>query len=62
MIPINQMNTMEMAKIGARIAVALKRAGLSQRALARRPISPTTLSRIISGDRQAKLPEVVAIA
>ncbi|MFX0594029.1 helix-turn-helix domain-containing protein [Melissospora conviva] len=38
-------------------------AGLSQRALADRTgISQPTLSRIISGDRAAKMPELVAIA
>jgi transcriptional regulator with XRE-family HTH domain len=38
-------------------------AGLSQRALADATgISQPTLSRIISGDRAAKMPEVVAIA
>jgi transcriptional regulator with XRE-family HTH domain len=43
---------------GARVA-----AGLSQRALADATgISQPTLSRIISGDRAAKMPEVVAIA
>jgi transcriptional regulator with XRE-family HTH domain len=38
-------------------------AGLSQRALADATgISQSTLSRIISGDRVAKMPEIVAIA
>ncbi|TDB89953.1 XRE family transcriptional regulator [Micromonospora fluostatini] len=38
-------------------------AGLSQRALADKTgISQPTLSRIISGDRVAKMPEIVAIA
>ena len=54
---------MVMANIGARVEAALRAAGLSQRALAEATgISQPTLSRIISGDRQAKVPEVVAIA
>lgn len=49
--------------IGALIERARVAAGLSQRALADATgISQPTLSRIISGDRQAKMPEVVAIA
>lgn len=49
--------------IGARIERARVAAGLSQRALAdATEISQSTLSRIISGDRPAKMPEVVAIA
>jgi transcriptional regulator with XRE-family HTH domain len=48
---------------GALIERARVAAGLSQRALADETgISQPTLSRIISGDRTAKLPEVVAIA
>ncbi|MGO1049697.1 helix-turn-helix domain-containing protein [Crossiella sp. CA198] len=48
---------------GARIERARVAAGLSQRALADATgISQPTLSRIISGDRSAKMPEVVAIA
>ncbi|MFI6070809.1 helix-turn-helix domain-containing protein [Actinoplanes sp. NPDC051343] len=49
--------------VGALIDKAREAAGLSQRALADvTGISQPTLSRIISGDRVAKLPEVVAIA
>ncbi|TLG09040.1 helix-turn-helix transcriptional regulator [Nocardia cyriacigeorgica] len=49
--------------IGALIERARVAAGLSQRALADATgISQPTLSRIISGDRQAKMPEIVAIA
>src|SRR6478672_1584691 len=48
---------------GSRVAAACATAGLSQRALADETgISQSTLSRIISGDREAKLPELVAIA
>lgn len=48
---------------GARIDRARVAAGISQRALADATgISQPTLSRIISGDRAAKMPEVVAIA
>jgi transcriptional regulator with XRE-family HTH domain len=47
----------------ARIERARVAAGLSQRALAEATrISQPTLSRIISGDRVAKMPELVAIA
>lgn len=54
---------MAVADIGARIERARAAAGLSQRALADATgISQSTLSRIISGDRAAKMPEVVAIA
>lgn len=49
--------------VGALIERARVAAGLSQRALADASgISQSTLSRIICGDRVAKLPEVVAIA
>lgn len=49
--------------VGDRIERAREAAGLSQRALAHETgISQPTLSRIISGDRVAKMPEVVAIA
>jgi DNA-binding XRE family transcriptional regulator len=49
--------------VGARIERARVAAGLSQRALADKTgISQPTLSRIISGDRVAKMPEVVAVA
>ncbi|MFG2090186.1 MULTISPECIES: helix-turn-helix domain-containing protein [unclassified Spirillospora] len=48
---------------GAAIESARVAAGLSQRALADTTgISQSTLSRIISGDRAPKMPEVVAIA
>lgn len=51
------------ADSGALIDRARVAAGLSQRALADATgISQSTLSRIISGDRTAKMPEVVAIA
>jgi transcriptional regulator with XRE-family HTH domain len=51
------------ADVGALIERARVAAGLSQRALADATgISQSTLSRIISGDRGAKIPEVVAIA
>jgi transcriptional regulator with XRE-family HTH domain len=49
--------------IGARVERARVAAGLSQRALADAArISQPTLSRIVSGQRQAKVPELVAIA
>ena len=49
--------------VGALIERARASAGLSQRGLADATgISQSTLSRIISGDRSAKMPEVVAIA
>lgn len=52
-----------MTDVGARIERARAGAGLSQRALADiTDISQPTLSRIISGDRVAKMPEVVALA
>ena len=54
---------MTTASVGALIDRAREAAGLSQRALADATgISQPTLSRIISGDRVAKIPEVVAIA
>lgn len=47
----------------ARIARAVEAAGLSQRALeAATGISQSTLSRIVSGTRTAKMPEIAAIA
>ncbi|GAA1821769.1 helix-turn-helix transcriptional regulator [Actinomadura chokoriensis] len=50
-------------KVGILVERARANAGLSQRALADATgISQSTLSRIISGDRVAKMPEVVAIA
>lgn len=49
--------------VGVLVERARVAAGLSQRALADATgISQPTLSRIISGDRAAKMPEVVAIA
>jgi transcriptional regulator with XRE-family HTH domain len=49
--------------VGARIDRAREAAGISQRNLADTTgISQSTLSRIISGDREAKLPELVEIA
>lgn len=49
--------------IGERIEQAITRTGLSQRTLAKKAgISQPTLSRIISGDRPPKVPEVLAIA
>jgi len=54
---------MATAGVGALIERARAAAGLSQRALAEQTgISQPTLSRIISGDRAAKIPELVAIA
>ena len=54
---------MRTANIGALIERARVAAGLSQRALADATgISQPTLSRIISGDRVARLPEIVAVA
>ncbi|MFI7542916.1 helix-turn-helix domain-containing protein [Actinoplanes sp. NPDC049599] len=50
-------------QVGTLIDRARMAAGLSQRSLADAArISQPTLSRIISGDRTAKLPEIVAIA
>jgi transcriptional regulator with XRE-family HTH domain len=49
--------------VGARIERARVAAGLSQRQLADTTgISQSTLSRVISGQRTAKVPELVAIA
>ena len=49
--------------VGARIERARVAAGLSQRALADMAgISQPTLSRVVSGQRTAKMPELVAIA
>jgi transcriptional regulator with XRE-family HTH domain len=54
---------MTSVKVGALIEKARVATGLSQRALADATgISQPTLSRIISGDRVAKLPEIVTIA
>lgn len=50
-------------EVGLRIERARAAAGLSQRALADMTgISQPTLSRIVSGQRTAKMPELVAIA
>jgi transcriptional regulator with XRE-family HTH domain len=50
------------ADVGARIERARAASGLSQRALADATgISQSTLSRVISGQRIAKVPELVAI-
>ncbi|MCX0269687.1 helix-turn-helix transcriptional regulator [Nocardia zapadnayensis] len=52
-----------MTKVNVLIERARVAAGLSQRALADTTgISQSTLSRIISGDRTVKMPELVAIA
>ncbi len=54
---------MATADVGTLIERANLAAGLGQRALADATgISQSTLSRIIGGERRAKLPEVVAIA
>jgi len=63
MIQICEVVTMTTTSVGALIDRAREAAGLSQRALADATgISQPTLSRIISGDRVAKIPEIVAIA
>ena len=52
-----------MSTTGKRIERALRAAGMSQRAVAAATdISQPTLSRIISGERVAKVPELVLIA
>lgn len=54
---------MAVTDVGARIERARAAAGLSQRALAGiTGISQPTLSRVVSGRRTAKMPELVAIA
>ncbi|HEY3754496.1 MAG TPA: helix-turn-helix transcriptional regulator [Pseudonocardiaceae bacterium] len=54
---------MSASKVGVLIERARAAAELSQRALAARSgVSQATLSRIIAGDREAKMPEIVAIA
>lgn len=54
---------MATADVGALVERARVAAGVSQRTLAQLTgISQSTLSRIISGDRVAKLPEILAIA
>lgn len=63
MIQLGMATMASAADVGVLIESARVAAGLSQRALADvTGISQPTLSRIISGDRVAKLPEVVAIA
>lgn len=52
-----------MTTVGKLIADAMADASLSQRALAdRTDISQSTISRILSGDRVAKMPEIIKIA
>lgn len=54
---------MNITNVGARIERARVAAGLSQRALADMTgISQPTLSRVVSGQRAAKMPELIAIA
>lgn len=54
---------MSTAEVGTAIEQALRASGLSQRALAAATgISQSTLSRIISGERRAKMPELIRIA
>lgn len=54
---------MDQIKIGQTIEHAREAAGMSQRALADQTgISQPTLSRIVSGQRAAKIPELVLIA
>ena len=54
---------MSSSHYGPRIAAALKLAKISQRGLQDRTgISQATLSRIISGHRPAKMPELIQIA
>ena len=54
---------MAIIDVGVRIERARATAGLSQRALADMTgISQPTLSRVISGQRPAKMPELMAIA
>ncbi|GAB3576331.1 hypothetical protein GCM10027445_40230 [Amycolatopsis endophytica] len=54
---------MTTADVGARIERAREDAALSQRALAEASgVSQSTLSRIITGQRPAKVPELIAIA
>lgn len=50
-------------EIGSLIAGAMDDAGLSQRALSdRTDISQSTISRILAGERVAKMPEIIQIA
>ncbi len=54
---------MTTSEVGMRIERARAAAGLSQRALADMTgISQPTLSRVVSGQRTAKMPELMAIA
>lgn len=54
---------MDTKHVGARIDRARAEAKLSQRALAKHTgISQASLSRIIAGERPAKMPEIVVIA
>jgi transcriptional regulator with XRE-family HTH domain len=54
---------MDPAVIASRIREAASTANLTQRALAQATgISQPTLSRVMSGERPAKLPEIIAIA
>ncbi len=54
---------MESTGVGERIRQAMSAAQLTQRVLAQvTGISQPTLSRIITGERTAKIPEIVAIA
>lgn len=54
---------MSTSQVGTAIEQALGAAGLSQRALAERTgISQSTLSRVITGERLAKMPELIKIA
>lgn len=54
---------MSQPAVGSAIAAALDSAGLSQRAVQERTgISQATLSRIISGQRTAKMTEIIQIA
>lgn len=63
MIHSGEVEVMTVVPVGALIDRARLAAGLSQRALAETTgISQPTLSRIISGERVAKMPEIVAIA
>ncbi len=62
-IMIQGVDEMTAANTSERIERARAAAGLSQRALAEvSGVSQSTLSRIIAGDRRAKMPELVAIA
>ncbi|WP_198153163.1 helix-turn-helix transcriptional regulator [Pseudofrankia sp. DC12] len=54
---------MELAAIAGKIREAASTANLSQRALAQATgISQSTLSRIMSGERPAKMPDILLIA